>query len=189
MTTLYAVKVDATNPYFDDPEAVQYLAQHEDPAIPYRKLQTIPAGRFARALVKSEDAGPWEPVESMDVQWIALLAKHEILSDNLYGRGDWGWARCTCGWRGDVYTLGSFDRVKAQAEQHMGEVKTKVKELRDGFNSVVRQVSDPVQAICPHRNTEISDDFSNPDLKTWHCRDCQRRVQYVPSAVGKGWTP
>jgi hypothetical protein len=168
MSTTYAVKVDRTHPYFNDPEAVQFLAEHEDPGVPYRKLQGFPVLGNA-SLVQRVDSGDWQHVNGLDLQCIDMRAKHEIMKDHLYGRGMDGWIRCTCGWRADVYDLGNHSRVEAQAEKHMAEVDARVSRFRELLRYVRRT---PEQDSCLHANDESRVHHRDPSKKEWHCQDC-----------------
>ncbi|GAB3656543.1 hypothetical protein [Glycomyces tarimensis] len=175
MATMYAVKVDQTSPYFDDPDAVQYLADHTDPAIPYRKLRSFPAGDNV-ALVKREGAGDWEPVNGLDLQCIGMRAKHDIIKKRAMVDG-FGWARCTCGWKSvDNYRTGlAHDHFHADAERHMADVDAHIKRFRDLLGCVPHT---PEQETCPHANDETREDYTNPAHKEWRCHDCGLYIKY-----------
>lgn len=170
MTIEYAVKFDKTNAFFDEPEAVQFLAVHADPAIPFRKMQSFPA---AYAMLVQRDGGEWEPVNGLDLRCIGMRAKHDIIMK----RGA-GWARCTCGWTDEhSYTTGwaSYD-FEAAAARHMTEVDARIEEFRGLMRYIPHT---PEQEACQHANDMTRDDYYNPGRKEWNCKDCGLRVQYI----------
>jgi len=173
--TTYAVKVDKTHPYFDDPEAVQYLAEHEDPGVPYRRFKGFPAFRNA-SLVRRTDGGDWEHVNGLDLQCIAMRAKHEIMKKRALIDG-YGWARCTCGWQDEnSYENGMASHdFEAAAARHIADVDARVMCFRELLGYVGQT---PEQAACPHANDDSRVHQLDPTKKEWHCRDCGLYVKY-----------
>ncbi|MDA8370290.1 hypothetical protein [Saccharomonospora sp.] len=183
MTITYAVKIDKTNPYLNDPDAIQYLAEHADPAIPYRKLQSVPAAYAS--LVKRDDTGEWEPVNGIDLHGIGMRAKHEIILKRAIVDG-YGWARCICGWEYEEnYRRGlAAPDYAAAAERHMADVDARITRFRELLQYVSRT---PAQEACPHADDETR--YNNPSKKEWRCRDCGLHIQWDLDIAGTLWWP
>jgi len=179
VTIEYAVKVDKTSPYFDDPEAVQYFAVHVDPAIPYRKQQGFPA--FHNATLVKRDGGDWEPVNGIDLHCIGMRAKHGITKKRALVDG-FGWARCTCGWQDENSYLAGLAApdFEAAATRHMAEVDERIEQFRQLLYS---RPLNPIQEACLHTDDITRVEHRNPAHKTWQCRACGLAVHYDVAAT------
>lgn len=173
MTTIYAVKVDKTDPYFDDPEAIQFLGENTDPAVPYRRLQKFPAS--VASLVKRDGDGEWTPVNGIDQHCIGMRAKHDIMKKQALVDG-YGWARCTCGWQDErSYESGyAAPDYEASAARHMADVDARIKRFREILRYIPRT---PDQEACPHVHDETRDSLT-PGIREWRCRDCGLHIQF-----------
>jgi len=175
VTIEYAVKVDKTNAYFDEPEPIEYLRIDTDPAVPYRKMQGIPAAYAT--LVQRRSGGDWETVNGLDQYCIALRAAHEIVNKFALVEG-FGWARCTCGWKSqDASGSGlAHPNYEELADQHIAAVEAAAQRFRNRMLYVPRN---PNQDACPHKHDETLEHFNNPGLRDWYCKDCGLRMQYI----------
>lgn len=175
MTIEYAVKVDKTNAWFDEPEPIEYLRIDTDPAVPYRKMQGIPAAYAT--LVQRRDGGDWEPVNGIDTYCIAMHAQHDIIKTPFMSTGA-GKARCICGWKDDesFQTGLPSPRYEAAAEQHLASVAAAAQRFRDQMRYVQRT---PEQESCPHKHAQTSEHVRNTGVRDWRCRDCGLHMQYI----------
>lgn len=175
MTIEYAVKFDKTNAYFDEPWPIEYLRIDTDPAVPYRKMQGLPAAYAT--LVQRRGGGDWELVNGIDTYCIAMRAEHDIIKKRS-GVDGFGWARCTCGWQDEESHKSGYAShdFEAAADRHLADVEAAAQQFRNRMLYVPRN---PDQEACPHKHDQTSEHVNNPGLRDWHCKDCGLRMQYV----------